>query len=496
PVLFTQNITALNQGETVISTHQSDTIITEQGLNSSNGVSQTNLEVELGVNANYLDTFNPNGSNSANVNVMDGKVSESHYVMDVGMSVSWDYSFRNGENSIGEISNGFNDVVVLLVTDPLGVKTSYVVNASEMTGTTFVNNGTYSYTAIMEGNYTFQWLILNGGDINKDSSLSVSNANFKLAGDNTVYGAPISLSSLYATLGDTDGSEILSVTISGVPSNASFSSGTKNSDGTWSFSESELEDLYLLPADNYTGAINLSITATATESNGSSASVTETMSVTISETSSLLSGTEESNILNGTNGNDLMRGYAGNDTLNGNNGHDMLFGGAGNDVLNGGNGNDVLNGGVGNDTLNGNNGNDTLDGGAGVDQLYGGNDNDILVYDSADSVIHGGNGVDTLLFTHDATIDFSGIVDGKIESIEVLDLTQASVNLTITPADVLNITDDSTSILKILGDTNDTLHGTGWTQTTGADAGFTRFESSDHVVKIDVQESIVHTDFS
>ncbi|MCD8476875.1 MAG: hypothetical protein LRY68_02150 [Sulfurospirillum sp.] len=49
--------------------------------------------------------------------------------------------------------------------------------------------------------------------------------------------------------------------------------------------------------------------------------------------------------------------------------------------------------------------------------------------------------------------------------------------------------------MKILGGSDDTLHGTGWTQTTGADAGFTRFESSDHVVKIDVQESIVHTDF-
>jgi len=49
--------------------------------------------------------------------------------------------------------------------------------------------------------------------------------------------------------------------------------------------------------------------------------------------------------------------------------------------------------------------------------------------------------------------------------------------------------------LKILGGSDDTLHGTGWTQTTGADAGFTRFENSDHSIKIDVQESIVHTDF-
>lgn len=280
-----------------------------------------------------------------------------------------------------------------------------------------------------------------------------------------------------------------------VPSNDTFSSGTKNSDGTWSFSENDLEDLYLLPADNYTGTINLSITATATEANGSSASVSETMSVTISETSSLLSGTENTNTLNGTNENDLMRGYAGNDTLNGNNGNDILFGGAGNDILNGGNGSDTLDGGVGNDILNGDNGNDTLDGGAGVDQLYGGNNNDILVYDSADSIINGGNGVDTLLFSHDATVDLSGIANGKIESIEVLDLTKASVELSINPADVLNITDDSNTILKILGGSDDTLHGTGWTQTTGADAGFTRFESSDHVVKIDVQESIVHTDF-
>lgn len=143
----------------------------------------------------------------------------------------------------------------------------------------------------------------------------------------------------------------------------------------------------------------------------------------------------------------------------------------------------------------GTNNSDTLNGGAGVDQLYGGNGNDIFVYDSADSVIHGGNGVDTLLFSHDATVDLSGIADGKIESIEVLDLTKASVELSINPADVLHITDDSNTILKILGGSDDTLHGTGWTQTTGADAGFTRFENSDHSIKMDVQDSIVHTDF-
>jgi hypothetical protein len=58
------------------------------------------------------------------VNIIDGKVSESHFSLHAGTTVTWDYSFTNGEDLSSEVSGGFNDVVVLLVTDPLGNKQS------------------------------------------------------------------------------------------------------------------------------------------------------------------------------------------------------------------------------------------------------------------------------------------------------------------------------------------------------------------------------------
>jgi len=198
--------------------------------------------------------------------------------------------------------------------------------------------------------------VLNGGDANKDSSLNLDAPTFTLGGK--TYGAPINVG-INAALSDTDGSESLSVKITGVPNDATFTSGTHNADGSWSFTQAQLHDLQLLPASGYNGTLSLGVTAIATESDGSTASATQTLSITVASTNS--------------SGNDLLHGYGTNssnsttDTLNGDNGHDILYGGAGNSILNGGTGNDSLYGGLGNDTLNGGKGNDTLTGGAGAD---------------------------------------------------------------------------------------------------------------------------------
>ncbi len=210
----------------------------------------------------------------------------------------------------------------------------------------------------------------------------------------------------------------------------------------------------------------------------------------------------------GTDGADILVATSNSGvTLNGGDGNDTLYGGDGNDTLNGGAGNDHLYGGAGNDTLNGGDGDDYLDGGAGADKLYGGDGKDTLVYDSADTVIDGGTGTDTLLFTSNDTVDFSKItdLDAKVNSIEVLDLTKASVSLeNLNPKDVLSITDDANTVLKILGGNDDTVTGQGWTHAsdqTGVEAGFTRYEGNVDVsgvttpIHIDVQDTVVHTDF-
>ncbi|MFD2264934.1 hypothetical protein ACFSM5_18655 [Lacibacterium aquatile] len=68
-----------------------------------------------------------------------------------------------------------------------------------------------------------------------------------------------------SALTDTDGSESLSITITGVPDGASLSAGTKNPDGSWTLTPAQLSGLTVTPPENFSGDIKLDITATSTE---------------------------------------------------------------------------------------------------------------------------------------------------------------------------------------------------------------------------------------
>ncbi|WP_210766357.1 Ig-like domain-containing protein, partial [Thalassospira sp. MIT1004] len=61
--------------------------------------------------------------------------------------------------------------------------------------------------------------------------------------------------------GLTDSSEVLTVTISGVPEGAALSAGTDNGDGTWTLSAADLNGLTITPADDFSGSFDLTVTA-------------------------------------------------------------------------------------------------------------------------------------------------------------------------------------------------------------------------------------------
>ncbi|WNJ98133.1 LamG-like jellyroll fold domain-containing protein [Thalassospiraceae bacterium LMO-JJ14] len=84
-----------------------------------------------------------------------------------------------------------------------------------------------------------------------------------------------------ANLTDTDGSEDLSITIAGVPNGAQLSAGTKNPDGSWTLSGAQLDGLTLTPAADTSGNFSLTVTATSTENDGDSSSVTGLMNVSV-----------------------------------------------------------------------------------------------------------------------------------------------------------------------------------------------------------------------
>jgi Ca2+-binding RTX toxin-like protein len=383
------DIIAWVPGATVISNGAADKAVTVGTIDAGAGVAQADLERELGLASGSLDgRFNPVGpgvNHPGTVNVTDGKLSESQYALSAGTKLTWDYVFANGEIYAWEVSAGFNDLVVLVVTDPLGRKQYELVTASEVKFPETSISASHSFEATLDGNYTFQWLVLNGGDTIRDSSLALSTPRVGLPGEATEYGAPIRIP-LAAALTDTDGSETLAVTVSGLPVGARFSTGTANADGTWSFTAAELGQVYLLPAAGFTGSIPLTVTATATESaNGATASVSDSFVVQVTQTTNTLTNaTGKAETLTGTSGNDLIRGYAGDDVISAGGGDDIVYGGADNDTLRGGAGRDALYGGQGTDVLYGDAGNDLLSGGSGDDTLYGGLGADVFRWQLGD----------------------------------------------------------------------------------------------------------------
>ncbi|WP_232308322.1 S-layer family protein, partial [Thalassospira sp. MCCC 1A02898] len=102
--------------------------------------------------------------------------------------------------------------------------------------------------------------------------------------------------------GLSDASEVLSVTISGVPEGARLSAGTNNGDGTWSLAAADLAGLTLTPAEDYSGAFDLDVTVTSTDGTDTS-TISDTITVDVggvADTPSLdvsdISGNEDTDI--------------------------------------------------------------------------------------------------------------------------------------------------------------------------------------------------------
>ena len=99
---------------------------------------------------------------------------------------------------------------------------------------------------------------------------------------NAYEGVPAKLD-IDAALADTDGSESLSLLISGVPANVVLSAGINNGDGSWTLTEAQQADLTFVGSDD--AVFYLTIQATATESsNADASSESRTFIVTIQNT--------------------------------------------------------------------------------------------------------------------------------------------------------------------------------------------------------------------
>ena len=177
-------------------------------------------------------------------------------------------------------------------------------------------------------------------------------------------------------LTDLDGSESLSIKIWNMPSGATLSSGTLNSDGSWTLTQAQLAGLTITAKVEEGFSIN--VAAIATEATGATATTTATIAIVMEA---------DNNVIYGGKGNDTIIGGLGNDKIYGESGNDNIFGNGGDDFINGGTGNDTISGGVGDNVVYGGSGNDTFMADGGNDAIFGDSDFDTL------SFINAANGV-------------------------------------------------------------------------------------------------------
>ncbi len=102
-------------------------------------------------------------------------------------------------------------------------------------------------------------------DIADTPNLTVAN---QTGDEDTVI--PLNITS---SLVDTDGSEVLTARISGVPTGATLSAGTDLGGGNWDVPAASINSVSLTPAANNNDDFTLSVTLTATESTGGNAAV-------------------------------------------------------------------------------------------------------------------------------------------------------------------------------------------------------------------------------
>ncbi|MBT9265421.1 LapA family giant adhesin [Pseudomonas sp. MG-9] len=126
-------------------------------------------------------------------------------------------------------------------------------------------------------------------------------------------GTTVKLSAINTALTDTDGSETLSVKISGAPVGSVLSDGHGHSvtvtasNGEANVTGWNLGSLTVTPPTYYNGQFNLTVTSTSTEMVGGSASSTATIPVTVvPAVYNAVVGTAGDDTFNGTDGNDIM----------------------------------------------------------------------------------------------------------------------------------------------------------------------------------------------
>jgi len=203
-----------------------------------------------------------------------------------------------------------------------GVAGLTVSGVSASSGTVTNNgDGTWGYqpAANYSGPVTFSYTIGDGGTTTPGTaSMTVTPVSdtptLTLFDANGAEGAQIALS-IASALTDTDGSETLGLTITGVPASFSLSAGTDNGGGSWSLTPAQLAGLKLNTVANTVGDVTLHVTATATDGMATPASNAHDLTVHIAAGSGgIVAGADTLYVTRGQTTDLAMQALLANDT--------------------------------------------------------------------------------------------------------------------------------------------------------------------------------------
>ncbi|MBL8907291.1 MAG: VCBS domain-containing protein [Rhizobiales bacterium] len=227
----------------------------------TDGASEQEIEAFLGLAPGTLD-------NQGNGDATVGSTAVFELQVSAGDVVTFDWNFLTNDYL------PYNDYAVLTINGQF-IELADVASLENTIGNVSQTGWTtYTYTVTQTGTLTIGFAVVDVGDAVVDSVLLVDNVQV-----NSGSSIPLDIN---AGLADTDGSETLAITIAGVPEDATLSAGTDLGDGVWSLTPEQLVGLSIKPGEGFSGDIDLTVTATATESsNGDTASTTATIHLTV-----------------------------------------------------------------------------------------------------------------------------------------------------------------------------------------------------------------------
>ncbi|MCR9221293.1 MAG: Ig-like domain-containing protein [Alphaproteobacteria bacterium] len=148
-----------------------------------------------------------------------------------------------------------------------------------------------------------------------------------------------------------DGSPTATITLSGLPTGAVLSAGVALGAGVWSLALADLDGLQMLPPEDFSGEIDLTLAVTSEDADGDSATDSETFTVFVSPAVDAIDLTVSDATATYQPGAGEGGGSGPGVTETGGEGDDVISGGAGDDVLTGGAGDDTIDGAGGEDQI-------------------------------------------------------------------------------------------------------------------------------------------------